>query len=115
MIGACPEIKHWLHWAEERDSRGIDKDAIDGVPRTSDMVECPHILSGHLWKFLQMVVHKEAEKTFKAARPELNGLEAWRALIWEINSGRDGRQWELGERVRHPPAVKGYSEVSAAI
>ncbi len=73
------------------------------------------MLSGHLWKFLSMIVDGEAVKTFRAAKPSLNGLEAWRALIWEINAGRDGRQWELGERVRRPTPVTKYSEVSTAI
>ena len=92
----------------------INETTINNAPWRYGVVECPHTRSGHLWKFLQLVVEKEAEKTFRAAQ-ELNGLEAWRSLVWEINSGRDGRQWELGERVRHPPSVKSFADVSAAI
>ena len=115
LIGCYPEIGVMLDWAEEQDCSPITIEGMDHTPWRWQISEDPRIIAGHLWKFLRMLVEKDAEKTFRAATPALNGLEVWRALNWEINAGRSGRQWELGERLRQPHPVGKYSEVSAAI
>ena len=52
---------------------------------------------------------------FQAAQPELNGLEVWRSLIWEINQGRSSRTLILRRGVQEPPTVKDLKDVSTAL
>ena len=77
--------------------------------------EDPSVIAGHLWRLLKMVVDGEAKKVFIAAKPELHGLEGWRALCWEVTRGRQSRMTALGDQVRSPPQVRSYQDVSAAI
>ena len=73
------------------------------------------ILSGLVWKFLQICCTKHASTTFNAVKPELNGLEVWRALVWEINQGRSSRMLTLRNEVHKPTPVKDYKGVSNSI
>ena len=62
-----------------------------------------------------MICKKDAAKVFKAARPELNGMEAWRSLCWEMTLGRPSKTSRLGDRLRRPNPVKTWADVSTAI
>jgi hypothetical protein len=122
LIGACPEIAPVLNWAEQRGGNEIDQgDAEFTTTRSlnhSIMGEADKVvLSGLVWKFLQLccIISSHASTTFQAAQPELNGLEVWRSLIWEINQGRSSRALLLRSGVQEPPLVKDFKDVSTAL
>ena len=75
------------------------------------------VLSGLVWKFLQLccINSTHASTTFQAAQPELNGLEVWRSLIWEINQGRSSRALLLRSGVQELPLAKDLKDVSTAL
>ncbi len=122
FIGCCPEMAGWLDWAEGapgKTPQRTDEQAVtiaDTTERATGMgEESGVILSGHVWKFLQICCRCSANTTFQAVTPELNGLEVWRALVWEINSGRSTRMLTLREEVHRPTPVRDYRLVSTAI
>ena len=111
FTGACPMIKPILDWVESKDEAPIDDEEIS-LESMNWMIdgESPIVLSQHVWKFLQMVVSGTAANTFKAS-PELNGFDAWRALIWDVNRGRAGRMMKMHDEVHKPNSVRTYTEV----
>ncbi len=121
MVGRCPPIQVLLDFGERADEAPIGIGArgliTNGVEHTFNLSgEDLATLAGHLWSFLQMTTKKgEAAKIVRAVRPERHGVEAWRALCWEINRGRGGLMVELRDRLQKPPAVKSYAAVSGAI
>ncbi len=122
FIGCCPEMADWLDWAEgvlgKLPKRSDDQTLTleETVERGTSMgEESGVILSMHVWEFLQICCRGAANTTFLAVKPELNGLEVWRALVWEINSGRSTRMLTLREEVHRPTPVKDYRLVSTAI
>ena len=113
LIGACPEIAPVLNWAEQMDGTEIDQGDVDfsmtrELNRTIMGEADKVVLSGLMWEFLQLccINSTHASTTFQAAQPELNGLEVWRSLIWEINQGRSSRALLLRSGVQEPPMVK---------
>jgi len=118
LVGQCPLVSKMLTWAEKRvmepismaDYREQEISGTFGNMRG----ESPEVLGGHIWSFLQMCVSGSAATTFESC-PGQNGLEAWRALTWEINAGRGSRLGSLQEFVAKPPAVRRYQDVSSAL
>ena len=122
FIGCCPELADWLDWAEGAPGKMPTRS--DEDPLTMEVTrargsgmgeEDGIILSGLVWKFLQICCTKHASTTFNAVKPELNGLEVWRALVWEINQGRSSRMLTLRNEVHKPTPVKDYKDVSNSI
>jgi len=118
FVGRCPQVEGMLQWAERQGTQVIDKNMIDAAHATGKfgiMTEDYEVLAGHIWSFLQICCVDGAATIFQNCRPNLNGLEVWRALTWEINSGRGSRLGGLQEYVAKPPAVRRYQDISGAI
>ena len=117
IIGCCPPLKPLLDWAEAKDCHPISEIDVTAICMQQGWLsgEDPLTISGHLWRFLKMITDGEAKKVFIAAKPELHGLEGWRALTWEVTRGRQSRMTSLGDQLRAPPQVRAYQDVSAAI
>ena len=120
LVGACPEIASVLNWAEQQDGK-IDQGDSDFIttrgPNLSIMGRLDKVvLSGLVWEFLQLccINSTHASTTSQSAQPELNGLEVWRSLIWEINQGRSLRALFLRSSVQEPPMIKDLKGVSTA-
>ena len=111
-----------LSWAEQHDGNEIGQNDCDFTMtrglNLSIMGEYDKVvLSGLVWKFLQLccINSTHASTTFQAAQPELNGLEVWRSLIWEIYQGRSSRALLLRSGVQEPLMVKDLKDVSTAL
>ncbi len=122
FVGCCPELADWLDWAEGAPGKSPPRSdhqylsMEDTVERATGMgEESGVVLAGHVWKFLQICCRGSAMVTFQAAKPERNGFAAWRALVWEINSGRSARMLTLREEVHRPAPIKDYRMISTAI
>ena len=113
FTGACPMIKPILNWAETQDEKPISEhDLVAEYNSGSWMMEGENVvtISQHLWKFLQMTVSGTAANTF-ASCSDLNGVDAWRALVWDVNRGRAGRMLKMHDGVHRPAGVRAYGEV----
>ena len=119
LIGQCPLVGDMLDWAEHRTMEPITaadyRKADENKEFGNLMGEDPEVLGAHIWSFLQMCCVDAAATTFQACKPRQNGLEVWRALTWEVNSGRGSRLGALQEFVSKPPAVKRYADISGAL
>jgi hypothetical protein len=105
LIGCCPEIAPILNWIEDRDALEIDQNdsqlTMTRELNRSMMGESDKVvLSGLVWSFLQHCCTKNAATTVHAAKPELNGFEVWRSLVWEINQGKQSRMLMLRRTCR---------------
>jgi hypothetical protein len=106
-------IKPILNWAETRDEKPISEDDLVAEYNSGSwMLEGENVItiSQHLWKFLQMTVSGTAANTF-ASCSDLNGVDAWRALVWDVNRGRAGRMLKMHDGVHRPAGVRAYGEV----
>ena len=125
LIGRCPAVKCLLDRAESQNTTGAKQDNQEPITMDEtrdvatryllDVHEDTVVLSGHVWLFWNLCCQSGGSTVFNSLRPELNGLEAWRALTWEIHNGKHSRLGALRRHVHESPQVKTYAAVSGAI
>ena len=123
FVGRCPQIAAMLNWAEKKGTEVITMQMCDEAFNNGEFDSEQHgvleenhkVLASHVWSFLQICCVDGAATVFQGCMPNLNGLEVWRAMTWEINAGRGSRLGALQEFVAKPPPVRRYQDISSAI
>ena len=88
FIGKVPALLTLLDWAERQEHRRISSaDVVAEASRAGTLTPAEtSVVSGAVWTFLQMCTSGGASDVMNLV-PELNGLEAWRALMVMANRG----------------------------
>ena len=92
FIGKVPALLPLLDWAERREHQAISiEDVTAETSRAGTLTPAEtSAVNGAVWTFLQMCTTGGASDVMNLV-PELNGMEAWRALMVMANRGRNLR------------------------
>ena len=101
-----------LNWAESKNHDTIHQEdivkasgewMIDGVD--------PLRLSQQIWGCLNLCLTGNAYETF-GVTPELNGLDAWRRLVLQVEEGKPRLLEDLRERMRRPELIRDLEQIT---
>ncbi len=115
-ISRFPALQGILNWAEEM---GDDRITLEVISRKSLQEEwmteasVPR-LSELLWGFLNTCLTGEAHTCFETAEV-LNGLEAWRLIVRDIQKGKTVRMCQLRKLIRNPPHIAKLEDVDKGL
>ena len=115
-LSKCPELRPVLNWAEARGDqkigfREIKQKAEEGFWMTEvDVRKANHAI----WGFLGLCLKGEASKLYELAA-ELNGLDAWRLVVRNVQKGKSIQLGTLRRAVRNPESIRRLEDVSNGI
>ncbi len=111
-IARFPALQSILNWAEDMGEKRITFELVSSrslqgqwmteasVPRLSEL----------LWGFMNTCLAGEAHTCFETA-DTLNGLEAWRLIVRDIQKGKTMRMCQLRKLIRNPPQITRLEDV----
>ena len=111
-IARFPALQSILNWAEDMGEKRITFELVSSrslqdkwmaeasVPRLSEL----------LWGFMNTCLAGEAHRCFETA-DTLNGLEAWRLIVRDIQKGKTMRMCQLRKLIRNPPQITRLEDV----
>ena len=111
-IARFPALQSILNWAEDMGEKRITFELVSSrslqgqwmteasVPRLSEL----------LWGFMNTCLAGEAHTCFETA-DTLNGLEAWRLIVRDIQKGKTMRMCQLRKLIRNPPQIAKLEDV----
>ncbi len=116
FIGKVPALLPLLDWAERKDHHNISAEDVRAEALRAGTLSPAEIamVNGAVWTSLQMCTSGGASDVMNLV-PELNGLEAWRALMVMANRGRNLRLAGLRRAVRKPESITKLEGVHAGI
>ena len=119
-VARCPVLLPMLDWAERHDAIRIEETAwhqklwrIGGQYRRIPDEQVTR-LSELVWGFLNICLKENARTIFESAKM-LNGFDAWRAVVLDIQKGRMIRLDQLRKIVRNPPHITKMEDVNNGI
>ncbi len=99
-----------VEWAEEHDEHEITAVNVNEQAREWMTELDVFRLSEILWGFLNIAVHGEARGAFDNANI-LDGLNAWRLVIYDMRNSRWVRTAQLRQLVRNVPKITRIDDV----
>ncbi len=119
-ISRCPTLMPMLDWAERRETAPVRVEDLYGKAwrRQSNFIKIPDEQTDRLneliWGFLNTCLTGEARTSFESVHA-LNGLDAWRVIIQEVQRGRNIRLAQLRKIIRNPPHIGKVDDVANGI
>ncbi len=114
-ISRCPALMPMLDWAEKQEATPVYVQELYGRTWRRQKLPDEHTdrLNELIWGFLNTCLTGEARTCFDSVSP-LNGLDAWRAVVQEIQRGRNIRLAQLRKVIRNPPHISKVDDVASA-
>ncbi len=115
-ISKFPALQGILNWAENMDDKRITMGIVAERSREHFWMTEASVprLSELLWGFLNTCLTGEAHTCFEGA-DVLNGLDAWRLVVNDIQKGRLMRTAQLRKLIRNPPQIAKLEDVDRGI
>ncbi len=115
-ISKFPALQGILNWAENMDDKRITMGIVAERSREHFWMTEASVprLSELLWGFLNTCLTGEAHTCFEGA-DVLNGLDAWRLVVNDIQKGRLMRTAQLRKLIRNPPQIAKIVDVDRGI
>ncbi len=114
LMGAMPEVKMLLKWAEERQYDEIKEEDVEDLQRNSMLENGVAVMSHHVWRYLNLNLTGDA-KTIHNNTSDSNGLEIWRKLTLDITSKSAARRRVLHDHVYNPRSIDDLKHVKMAV
>ena len=115
-ISKFPALQGILNWAEGMDEKRITTEMISAKHRDHFWMTEASVprLSELLWGFLNTCLTGGAHTCFEGA-DVLNGLDAWRLVVNDIQKGRLVRTAQLRKLIRNPQQIAKLEDVDRGI
>ena len=115
-VSRCPPLMPMLNWAEKHDAQSVKVEDMYGKLWRRQLLPDGQIdrINELVWGFLNTCISGEARTCFESVN-SLSGLDAWRAIVQEIQRGRNIRLAQLRKIVRNPPGINKVDEVANGI
>ena len=112
LIGRCADVKVFLKWAEDRQTRVITDEDVKNDDALQ-MLDVPAIeLSSQVWAWLHLNLHEDNTRaTLFSNVDSLNGAEIWRKIIMPINARGPEQRFRLRSKVHNPTRANKLDEV----
>ena len=115
-ISKCPTLIAVLDWAEKHDEKAVGDKSWRGKTWRGRRLPDAQMdrLSELIWGFLNTCVKDGGRTPFESA-DTLNGLDAWRAIVEEIQKSRGIRLKQLRKTVQSQPAISKVEDVANGV
>ena len=116
FITKAPVLRELLEWAEAQDAEAITEDQV--VEATSNRLSSEQAMAvnSQIWGFLSGCLRGTAETMFRRAEC-LNGIDAWRRLVRQVDHGRGIRLEMLRREVQelHTRPIKSLEAIEEGV
>ena len=115
-ISKFPALQAILNWAEDMGENKVTDEIVSARSLQHEWMTEASVprLSEVLWGFLNTCLAGEAHAIFEGA-DMLNGLEAWRLIVKDIQKGKNMRICQLRKIIKSPPQIAKIEDVDRGI